>query len=355
VISPDLTTGNADWYEAQNRGDMSSGAENYCDIITISESPMMPGLLWVGTDDGRIHYTRNDGVSWTEVTGNFKGVPKNTWVSRVRASAFVEGRAYATFDGHRTADLNTYVYRTDDFGKTWTKITSGLPATDPVYVITEDPMNENLVYLGTESSVYVSLDRGDHWTKFSENLPIVPVHDLVVHPRDHDLIIATHGLAFWVMDDVSGLQSLTPEAMDADFQLFDTLPTTAWSTRGNLWFPGNKYFAGENRQFAVRVNYWVGKAMDDVTIQVVDLEGNVVREVTAPGSRGLHVTDLPLQPPRGNRGGGGGGGGRGQQGGAPMTSNQPIRVGKYLLKVTAGGETTTQVIDVVPAPGNGGD
>ena len=360
VISPDLTTNDEEKHQARNRGDSNTGAENHCTIITISESPMLPGLIWVGTDDGRIHVTRNGGEDWTEVTGNFRGVPRNTWVSRVRASAFEAGRAYVTFDGHRMADMATYVYRTDDFGRTWTKITTGLPANDPAYVITEDPVNENLLYLGTESSVYVSLDRGDRWTKFSNNLPVVPVHDLVVHPRDHDLIIATHGLAFWVMDDVSGLQSMTEEAMGQDFQLFETLPSIAWSTSGQQWFPGNKYFAGENPPFAVRVNYWVGRETDDVTIQVLDVEGNVLREETAPATRGLHFVDLPFRPSFGGGRGGGGGGqfggqlGRGQQAEGQYRPQQ-IAPGRHLLKVIAGGEEYTQVIEVRPAPNTGRD
>ncbi|MFO7769422.1 MAG: hypothetical protein R6W82_10775 [bacterium] len=344
VISGDLTYDDPVKYEARNRGDMQTGAENHCSIITIGESPMLPGLVWVGTDDGRIHYTRDGGNSWTEVTLNFTGVPDSTWVSRVRPSAHEPGRAYVTFDGHRTGDLATYVFRTDDFGANWTEITGGLPAEDPAYVITEDPVNPDLLYLGTESGVYVSRDRGDRWQRFNNNLPVAPVHDLAVHPRENDLIIATHGLAFWVMDDITGLQALDAEAMEEPFQLFPTDPVYAWSSSGQTWFPGDKYYAAENPPFAVRVEYWVGEEVDEVTLEITDIEGDVLREETAPGTRGLHFVDISLRPDY--RGGSGGG--------RQANRGRPIEPGRHMLKVTVGDEEITRVIRVLPMPGPSG-
>lgn len=351
VISPDLTTNDAEKYEARNRGDFQTGAENYSTIVTISESPKVPGVLWVGTDDGRVHFTKDGGVNWTEVTGNFPGVPENTWVSRVRASAFELGRAYVTFDGHRMADMTTYVFRTDDFGQSWTRITEGLPADDPAYVITEDPVNENLLYLGTESGVWASLDRGDHWVRFSNDLPIVPVHDLVVHERDRDLIIATHGLSLWVMEDVSGLQSLTPEVMEKDFELFDSRPAVSWNIGFEQVFPGNKFFAGRNPPMALRVNYWVGKAVDNVKITIESIDGTVLRELEGPGTRGLQTVDLPLRPQFGRRFGAG----RPQrQAEGRRTPNRPLPVGQHRLTIAYGDETFTRVIEIRPDPRQAG-
>ncbi|MBI3721528.1 MAG: hypothetical protein HY248_03160, partial [Fimbriimonas ginsengisoli] len=202
MVSPDLTTNNP----AQiNLGEgpisaVRTGAEQHCTIITISESPMRPGLLWVGTDDGLVQVSQDDGATWTNVTKSIPGLPDGLWCSRVCASRFVEGRAYATFDGHRSDDFHPYVSVTEDFGKTWSSLAAGLPQGDSLYCITEGQQNPDLLYLGSEMSLRFSFDRGKTWSKLRTGFPTVAVHDLVVHPRDLDLIAATHGRSLWTID-----------------------------------------------------------------------------------------------------------------------------------------------------------
>lgn len=349
VVSPDLTTADTTKINARNRGDMPTGAENHCTIITIGESPLVPGLIWVGTDDGLVHLTRDGGVNWTEVTGNLQGVPANTWVSRVRPSGHEVGRAYVTFDGHRFGDITTYVFRTDDFGQSWKRLGGGLPTDDPAYVITEDPVNPNLVYLGTEWGVYVSLDTGESWSPFSNNLPVAPVHDLVVHPRDRDLIIATHGLSLWVMDDVSGLQSLGPAVMEKDFALLDIQPAVAWGFRMEQVSRGDKVFQAQNPSTSFKVNYWVGKPAEKVDITIESIDGAPVRTMEGPGDYGLNMVEVSLRPRFGR---GAMGGMRRPQPGEPRP--ELLNIGSYKLTVTYGEETFSTIIEVKPDPTSAG-
>jgi hypothetical protein len=225
IISPDLTHDRPEWQIPQ-RDYYHEGNERfgnnfivlYQGIRTISESPLKQGMLWVGTDDGNVQLTMDDGAHWTNLTKNFQGVPEYTWVSHIDASHFSEGRAYVTFDGHRGFDLTTYVFMTDDYGKTWTKITANLPEKESAYVITEGRHNPDLLFLGTEFSLWVSMDRGTSWSRYQDwevgdrkgYFPTVAVHDLEIHPRELDLIIGTHGRSIWTVP-VRALEELTVE------------------------------------------------------------------------------------------------------------------------------------------------
>ncbi len=351
VISPDLTTADTTRINARNRGDMSTGAENHCNIITIGESPLIPGLIWVGTDDGLVHITRDGGVTWTDVTGNFQGVPDDTWVSRVRPSGFETGRCYVTFDGHRTGNFATYVFRTEDYGQTWKKLGGGLPSDDPVYVVTEDPVNPDLVWVGTERGVYISLDRGETWEPFSNDLPIVPVHDIVVHTRDHDLIISTHGLSIWILDDITPLQGLTSETREEDFALLDIKDVISWNTRYEQVSRGDKVFTGRNPVSGFRVGYWVGTSAEKVEIVIESIDGTEMRRIEGSGEEGFQMIDIPLRPSFGRRGAGGGFQ-RPEPGAAQVRA---LGVGSYRMTVTCGDETATKIITVLPDPRSSGN
>ncbi len=346
VISPDLTTADTSKTNARNRGDMQTGAENHCNIVTIGESPLIPGLIWVGTDDGLVHVTRDGGVIWTEVTDNIQGVPNNTWVSRVRPSGFEAGRCYVTFDVHRMGDFSTYVYRTEDFGQTWKKLGGRLPSDDPVYVITEDPVNPDLIWVGTERGVYISLDRGESWDPFSNNLPIVPVHDIAVHPREHDLMISTHGMSIWIMDDITPLQGLTSSAQETDFALMDMKDAISWNSRYEQVSRGDKVFAGQNPTDGFRVGYWVGTAAEKVEIVIESIDGTEIRRIEGNGEEGFHMVSVPLRPSFARRGAGGGFQ-RPEPGATPMRA---LGVGSYRMTVTCGDETATKIITVLPDP-----
>jgi len=281
IISPDLTTNDKSKYAPEKpTGGITpdvTGAETHCTIITISESPRKPGLIWVGTDDGNVQLTTNGGITWTNVRPNIKGVPKGIWCSRVEASHFDEGTCYVTFDGHRSDDFHPYVFKTTDFGKTWTSCAAGIPDGQPVYVIREDPVNKNLLFLGTEFAVFFSRDAGISWSKLNLNMPTVAFHDLLIHPRDHDLIAATHGRGMWILDDISALRQATDEIIGQDAALFEPGKAgTHWLriSRGG-YGRGDLFFKGENPPEEALINYYLrAKPEEPATLEITDATGS---------------------------------------------------------------------------------
>ena len=189
---------------------LDDGAPYYPTITEIAESPLKRGLLYVGTDDGNVQVSQDDGRHWANLTKRFRGLPESMWVSGIEASRHDAGTVYVSFDGHRSNEFGNYLYRSTDFGETWTSIAGDLPADRVIHAVHEDPKNPNLVYVGTERGLYLSADRGGHWIAFRSNLPRVPVNDFVIHPRDNDLVLATHGRGVWILDDIASLQQLTP-------------------------------------------------------------------------------------------------------------------------------------------------
>ena len=190
-------------------------------IYAICESPKNADVVWVGTDDGNLQLTRDGGKTWTNVVGNIHGLPKYAWVSSLEASHFDEGTLYATFDLHNFGDMRPYVYKTEDHGKTWAPVvTAGSPVRGFAHVVKEDLVNRSLLFLGTELGLWVSLDGGRQWVQYTGGeLPSVPVRDLAIHPRDHDLVVATHGRGIWIIDDITPLRVLTPETVGTDVVL----------------------------------------------------------------------------------------------------------------------------------------
>lgn len=299
VISPDLTTNDPD---KQRPGEGSvtpenTGAERHCTIITISESPLKPGLIWVGTDDGLVHVTKDGGVTWENVVNNVHGVPQNTWCSRVTASRFAEGRAYATFDGHRMDDYNMYVYVTEDYGQTWTKITNGLTQLgDCAYVIKEGLNNPELLYLGTEMGLHFSLDRGMSWTKLTEGFPTVAVHDLEVHPRELDLVIGTHGRGIWTLD-VNGLEALSQEKLIEDVVLAKPQDIVLMGGLSGMGFEGDALWVSRNSQPGTRIWFYSKEAKEgNARITITNAGGETVGTLTANVEKGMNVA---IWTPRG--------------------------------------------------------
>jgi photosystem II stability/assembly factor-like uncharacterized protein len=280
IISPDLTTNDPEKHSKPTGGITldQTGAETHCTIITISESSITQGLIWVGTDDGNVQLTRDDGKTWTNVRENVPDVPEGIWVSRVEASRFDEGTCYLTFDGHRSDNFKPYVFKTTDFGKTWTNISGNLPDGGPVYVIREDLKNQNLLFVGTEFAVFFSRDGGQNWTNLSLNMPTVAFHDLMIHPRDNDLIVGTHGRGIWILDDISPIQQATDKILSTEAFLFDNgRPGTHWlSLRRGGYGRGNLYFAGENPPFGAKISFYLkDKPADPVEIEITDATGNL--------------------------------------------------------------------------------
>lgn len=290
AISPDLTTNNPAKQNAGNQGVTAdrSGAEAHCTIITISESPVRQGLIYVGTDDGLVQVTQDDGATWTEVGKNIKDLPANTWCSRVTASKWKEGRIYATFDGHRNNDFKPYLYVSEDYGATWTKLSDSLADEDCLYVITEGVNNPDLLYLGSEKSLRVSLDGGQSWTRFTGNFPTVAVHDLKVHPRDLDLIIGTHGRGIWTLD-VSGLEDLDRKALAEDVHLARPQDVLMLGRVTRPAWEGDRVLLAANSQPGTRIQYFLKAAAKDVKIVVSDPSGKRTAEMTGTTKAGLNV------------------------------------------------------------------
>jgi photosystem II stability/assembly factor-like uncharacterized protein len=315
VMSPDLTKniGRNDRpiMEVPGTAPMASkhdGAAAYSNIVTISESPVVPGIVWAGTNDGNLQVSRDGGLTWKNVVDKVPGVPKETHVSRVAASPFEPGGAYVTFDGHRTDDHKPYVYVTKDFGETWTSLAANLPMGN-VNVITPDDRNRDLLFLGTEYALYVSMDAGRSWKPFMEGLPTVRIDDLIIHPRDRDLIAGTHGRSIWIVDDITPLEDMSDEVTAEDAALFAVRPATAWlnDIRKQITVGGEKHFRGRNPEPGTEISYWLKSDASDVKVEISDITGRVIRTLEGPKTAGLNRVRWTLQEP-GGRGVGRGGG-----------------------------------------------
>ncbi len=327
----------------------NDGVVSYSTIIAVSESPVMPGVVWAGTDDGNVQISRDGGMTFTEVGRNLPGLPPNHqyWISRIDASHFDQGSAYVSVDGHRSDDLKPYVFVTHDFGRTFQSISGNLPASGNVQVIREDPKNKDLLYVGTEFGLFVSLDGGKAWHRFMNNYPTVRTDDILIHPRDNDLIVASHGRSVWIADDITPLQQLTPAVRDTDAALFDIRPAVAWlnDQQHNQQVGGQKHFIGENAPRGAAINYYLKSAAgDDVKISIADVNGRVIRTLDGPKTAGISrvIWNLAPAPPAGQAAGGFGGGGGGGRGGAGA-----VEPGTYIVTLDVAGKKFTKPVQIV--------
>lgn len=290
VISPDLTTNDPEKLRPGRRSvtPEDTGAERHCTITTISESPLRSGLIWVGTDDGQVHVTQDGGRTWTNVADRIPDHPKLGWVSRVIASRHAPNRAYVTFDDHRRNNFGVYVYVTDDGGQTWRSLAKGLTPNQPVHVIREGERNPALLYLGTEMAVWASLDLGESWMRLGGGFPSVPVHDLVVHPRELDLVVGTHGRGIYIVN-TAGLEDLVPATRVRNFVL--TRPQTVYllgRTTGAMSY-GDRLWTSPNTQPGTYFQYLLrAEVPGGVKIRVLDAAGTTVHEMDGPGKPGFH-------------------------------------------------------------------
>ena len=303
-LSPDLTTNDPAKLKQEQSGGLTvdnTDAEKHCTIFAISESAKNPEVIWAGTDDGNVQVTRDGGKNWTNVTGNLSGVPAATWVSSVEASNFDEGTAYATFDGHQTGDLKTYIYRTRDFGKTWQALATA-DLHGYAHVIREDLVKPNLLFLGTEFGLFISIDGGADWAQFTGGLPNVSVRDIAIHPRDADLILATHGRGIYILDDITSLRSLTPEVFDADVTFLPARPASLSVPDFEQRFDGDGEFIGQSVDDGATINYYLKKRhmIGDLRIEIYDAQGQLVYTVPGERRRGLNrvAWSLRLKGPR---------------------------------------------------------
>ena len=325
VISPDVTTNDPKKQESSGGPIVvdNTAAEFHCTILTIAPSPLDSNVIWVGTDDGNVQVTRDGGKSWNNVFTNVVGLKPAAWIPTVEASHVDAGTAYVAADHHQDDDYTPYAYMTTDFGKTWKRITGDLPASAAwVHVVREDPRNPSLLYMGTEMGAWASWDKGAHWSSLRGDLPVVPVRDIQVHPRDNDILLATHGRGLYILDDAAALQGMTA-AESADATLFDIRPAvrwSEWSRDGNL---GQKTWTGENPPSGALITYYLkSQPTTEANITVSDKDGRVVRRMRrVADDAGVNrvVWDLKHDVAAG---GGGGRGGRGGAGAQP-TNNAP--------------------------------
>ncbi len=278
-ISPDLTTNDP---RKLTTGKGGAGNIQYCTITTIDESPLEEGVLWVGTDDGNVWVSRDGGKNWKKLNDRIKGNP-GYWVSRVIASRHYAGTAYVSYTGYRRDDFRPFLYKTTDYGETWISIASNLPD-EPINVIREDHKNPNLLFVGTEFAVYASIDGSKNWTKMKTNMPTQPVHDLVIHPRENDLVVATHGRGFFITD-ITPLQELTPKILSKDVHLFDIESKVRWvNNKFNVSSSSN--FDGKSEPKGIVINYYLKnkvKSEVEVTIYKGDKFINVMKGKGAAG------------------------------------------------------------------------
>lgn len=267
---------------------LDDGIPYYPTLTAVAESRLKQGMLYVGTDDGLLKISSDDGKNWTDVTSRLNGLPKETWINTIETSGHDAGTAYVAINNYRNNDFNNYVYKTTDFGQNWRSITGDLPANRVARTLREDPKNPNLLYLGTEIGFFVSLNGGQNWTELKNNMPTVAFNDLVVHPRDNDLVLATHGRGVWILDNLNALQELTPQALNQNAVLF-SIPTAERInyTRDGAHV-GNMFFRGTNPRRGAVIDYYLKSAVDkkDIKISIHDVNGaeiNVVRADTTAG------------------------------------------------------------------------
>ncbi len=351
VISPDLTTNDPEkqksvgtvWTE-------NTTAEYHCTVIRIAESPVQAGVIWAGTDDGNLQITRDSGKNWTNLTGNAPGVPKFAEIAWIEPSRTAAGTAYVAFEHHWFDDFHPYLYKTTDFGKTFAKISGNLPESDYIWVVKEDPKNPQLLYVGSELGLHVSFTGGNQWVRMHlKNLPPVAVRDIVIHPRENDLILATHGRSLWILDDASPLQQMNAEVAAQSAYLFGMRPALRFDAAarggGSVGQNGNKPFTGPNPAYGAPITYYL-KAGGPAKIEILDAAGKVIRDLgSVPQEAGLNrVTwDLRYQGPHTRRPAGG----NDEGGGFRFPSIGPQALpGKYTVRMTAAGKMQTRELEV---------
>ena len=302
VISPDLTLN--DKTRQQSSGGLTPdniGVEYAGVVFAIAESRLEKGLIWAGTNDGLVQLTRDAGKTWTNVTSSIPSLPPWGTVSNIEASRYAAGTAYITVDFHQVNNRDPFVYKTADYGKTWKAITNGIPRSMLSYAhcVREDPVRRGLLYLGTENGVYVTFDDGEHWQPLQNNLPHAPVYWLTVQEQFNDLVIATYGRGFWILDDITPLQKMTPQVLASDLHLFP--PQSAWRFRDitDSVSMNDDPTAGQNPAYGASINYFLKSSPSgNVTITIADQTGRVVRTLSGTKSAGLNrVTwDLNGEP-----------------------------------------------------------
>ncbi len=367
VISPDLSTNNPEKLKQAESGGLTmdaTGAENHCTILVIEPSLLQNDVLWAATDDGQVHITKNGGAVWTNVANNIKGLPENSWITQIKASNKNKGEALLIANDYRRFNYTPYAYRTKNYGKSWERIVDEDDVQSYALCIIEDPENENLLFLGTDDGLYISINAGDKWTKWTEGFPTVPVKDLAIHPRENDLIIGTFGRAAWVLDDIRPLRAIANGTITSKkIALF--APPIAYQTASQQptgsRFGADAMYQGENRKRGAQISYYINKPKvakkdkkennnietpkqvqsDTIKLEIFDNE-RLIRTLKfkSPKENGIHKTTWYLREKgvaRATRS-------------IKKTKREPsgvtVKPGTYRLKMTFANEVSEQNINV---------
>ena len=306
-ISPDLTTNDPEKQKQEESGGVTvdnSSAETHTTIYSISESPRDGNTIWVGTDDGNVQVTQDGGKNWTNVVGNVPNLPKASWVSWVEASLYDPATAYAVFDRHTFGDMTPYAFKTTDCGKTWTPIlTAGSGVRGYAHVVKEDTVSPNLLFLGTEFGLWVSLDGGKHWAQYKgHQFPDVAVRDMVVQSRDSDLVLATHGRGIWIIDDITPLRHLTADLLTKEAAFLPGRPAEQRIDTFGGWPEGSAAFSGPNPPSGAWITYYQAKRhiFGKMKLEVFDADGKLIDTLPSNNRRGISrvVWPMHLKAPR---------------------------------------------------------
>ena len=346
IISPDLTTNDPTKQDQSKSGGLSvdnSGAENHTTIFTIAESPLDQNILWVGTDDGNVQVTQNGGKTWDNVTANLTGIPANTWVYHIEASVHGKGTAYAVFEGHTSGNMKPYALKTTDFGKTWKNIISGdIQENAFVRNIQEDYVNEDLLFLGTELGLYVTIDGGKSWSQFTNNMPPVAVHFIDMQKKTNDIVMGTHGRGVIIIDDISPLRQLGQDVLAKEVHFFESGPFTMVEESGFAGsFGAETQFVGNNKSTSARIVYYLKKrhTFGKMKMEVQDMEGNKITSLSPLKSKGINIVDWNFisRTPKTAQGKTLAFGG---------FTPKRVAAGKYKIVLTKGKNTYEHIIDV---------
>jgi photosystem II stability/assembly factor-like uncharacterized protein len=301
-VSPDLTTNDPAKQQQELSGGVTidnSAAETHTTIYAIAESPLNPNVIWVGTDDGNVQVSRDGGRTWTNVVRNIRGLPPNAWVSSLEAGHFAAGTVYATFDLHTFGDMRAYAYKSTDYGQSWSPVVGqDGPVKGYAHVVKEDLVNRDLLFLGTELGLWVSLDGGKQWAHYKGgDLPSVAVRDLAIHPRDDDLVIATHGRGIWIIDDITPLRALTPAILASNAAFLQVKPIVQRIPAQGGWANGDAAFVGPNPPDEAVITYYQRRRhiFGDLKIEVFDQAGKLVGTVPSSKRRGLSRVTWPMR------------------------------------------------------------
>ena len=345
IISPDLTTDDPE-KQLDSGGEIyndNTAAEFHTTIYTVAESPVEAGVIWVGTDDGNVQITRDNGANWTNVRDNVPGLPPEAWIGNIEASPTEAGTAFLVSDNHRMDDFTPHVWETTDYGQSWRDLSSGLPQDDYAKVIRQHPANPNLLFLGMDRGLFASLDRGATWVDIRNNLPRVSVRGIKIQPQYNDLVIGTHGVGAWILDNVQPMVELA-DAMQTDVHLFDIREATDWESWNRDSSLGRSTFQGENPREGAYIDFYLAEAPGSgrVKIQITDSRGEMVRELlNIPAGAGVNraIWNLTYDGPEPVAGAGGSGGRFG-------SSGPPVAPGTYTATLDVDGQELSKSFSV---------